>query len=431
MRIASILMALFVVVALYFLVLQRDALFALVGREAPAEGETAEPTTPTAAPEAPPAAAEAPAAPRVAVVALESKAQPVDRAVLVRGRTEATRSVAVRAETSGLIVNDPLRKGALVQAGDLLCSIDPGTREASLAEAEARLREAQARLPESRARVTEAQARLTEAEINDRAAQSLSESGFAAETRVAATAAAVSAAQAQVETSRAGLESAQSAVESAEAAVAAAEKEIERLTMVAPFDGLLEGDTAELGALMQPGQLCATVIQLDPIKLVGFVPEAQVDRVVVDAPAQARLISGGTVRGTVTYVARSADEETRTFRVEIEVANPALTIRDGQTADIAIASEGAEAHLLPASALTLDDDGRLGVRIAVAGAEGDEAAFTPVEVLRDSLNGIYLTGLPKEARVIVVGQEFVTDGVPIEVTLRAPAADAAEMEVLQ
>ncbi|HAL77100.1 MAG TPA: efflux RND transporter periplasmic adaptor subunit, partial [Rhodobacteraceae bacterium] len=53
-------------------------------------------------------------------------------------------------------------------------------------------------------------------------------------------------------------------IESAEAGVAVAEQEIDKLTIKAPFDGLLETDSAELGSLMQPGALCATIIQLDP-----------------------------------------------------------------------------------------------------------------------------------------------------------------------
>jgi multidrug efflux system membrane fusion protein len=47
----------------------------------------------------------------------------------------------------------------------------------------------------------------------------------------------------------------------------------------------------------------------------------------------------------VTFLSRSADEQTRTFRVEITVPNPDVTIRDGQTADILIQTEGTSAHL--------------------------------------------------------------------------------------
>ena len=203
-----------------------------------------------------------------------------------------------------------------------------------------------------------------------------------------------------------------------EAAVAAARKEIERLEIRAPFAGLLESDAAELGSLLQPGSLCATIIQLDPIKLVGFVPETEVDKARVGAQAGARLATGREVVGGVTFLSRSADPNTRTFRVEVQVANANLAIRDGQTVEIAIRADGQPAHMIPQSALTLDDAGILGVRTIDADSR---AGFTPVSVLRDTVDGIYVAGLPERAVIIVVGQEFVTDGVPVEPTFREPA----------
>ena len=68
------------------------------------------------------------------------------------------------------------------------------------------------------------------------------------------------------------------------------------------------------------------------------------------------------------------------------------------------------AHVLAASTLTLNDDGTLGVRIIDAESK---AQFVPVTILRDAPEGVYLTGLPEQADVITVGQEFVTDGVPV------------------
>ena len=119
----------------------------------------------------------------------------------------------------------------------------------------------------------------------------------------------------------------------------------------------------------------------------------------------------------MTFLSRTADEATRTFRVDVEVPNPDLSIRDGQTVEIAIAADGENAHLLPASALTLNDSGLLGVRIAEEGV----ARFVPVTILRDTVEGVWLAGLPEVAEVIVVGQEYVTDGVRVAVTLREPA----------
>ena len=90
-----------------------------------------------------------------------------------------------------------------------------------------------------------------------------------------------------------------------------------------------------------------------------------------------------------------------------------LAIRDGQTAEIGIASAGVKAHLIPQSALTLNDDGALGVRMIDDAAV---VAFAPVEIMRDTPKGIWITGLPLEADIIVVGQEYVTAGVTVAPT---------------
>lgn len=372
MKLLSLLTAALVTLFLYALVLERDSLMALASGGVVEEVEE-----------------EAEALPEnlVAVVALKSQARSVENALLLRGETEASREVNVAAETSGRVMSDPIRKGAFVEAGQLLCELDPGTRPSAVAEA--------------RARVSEAQAREVEARININAAERLGEGGFASETRVAS--------------ARAAQEAALAGVQAAEAGVAAAEKEIERLSIRAPFAGLLESDTAELGTLMQPGHLCATVIQLDPVKLVGFVPETEISEISLGALAGARLTSGHEVSGAVSFLSRSSDPETRTFRVEIEIPNPDFTILDGQTAEILIASSGSNAHLLPGSALTLSNDGTLGVRIV---GEGDIAEFSPVTYIRDTPEGIWLSGLPDEVTVIVEGQEYVGNGEKVAVHFR-------------
>lgn len=373
MRLLPPLTALAVGATLYVAVFERDRLMALGAAEAPG----------TEAPQSAPAPT---ADVATSVVVRRSVASPVQNAVLARGRTEAARQVEVRAEVSGLVISDPLRKGAFVPSGQVLCQLDPGTSLALAREAEARL--------------SGARAALSEAETNADAAARLREGGFATETRRVATISA--------------LETARATVEAAMASVAALETETAKLTIAAPFEGLLETDTAELGAFLQPGGPCATIIQLDPIKIVGFVAEADVDRIAVGAVAGARLLSGREVAGRVTFLSRSADPATRTFRVEVTVPNGDLAIRDGQTAELLVAAESVMAHLLPASALTLNDAGDMGVRLAV----GDRASFAPVSLLRDTLDGVLVMGLPPEADVIVVGQDYVTDGSAIAVTLQ-------------
>jgi len=381
MRFFPLLLAVIVSALLYAFVFERDRLMQAVGVEITTPAQSANDTAETAAGATPQSAPVDPARPRVSVVAVESSAQQIDSAVILRGRTEPARIVDVQAEVAGRIISAPLRRGGLVSAGDVLCQLDPGTAEVTLAET---------------------RARLTEAEISARAAEELAEGGFVSATRRA---------------------SADAGLQAARAAVRRAERAIEDLSVIAPFDGVLEEDTAELGALLVPGNgHCATVLQLDPLKIVGFVPETLVSRLSEGARAAARLSDGRNVQGEVSFIARQADETTRTFRVEIEVANPALALRAGQTAEVGVAAEGTSAHLLPASALTLDDAGQLGVRHVAGTADAPEAGFTPVSIVRDTVDGVWLSGLPEDIQVIVVGQDFVTAGTPITVTLREPGA---------
>ena len=404
MRLMPLFTAIVVSIALYALVFERESLLAFAQVESGVE-ETIEDDV-TLNP--------------ISVVAMTSQAVTVDSAVIMRGRTEAARQVTVASEISGLVISEPIRKGVFVDAGDLLCQLDPGTLAAQLAEGRARLAEAQGRVPEAQATVLEASARVREAEINVNVARRLSEDGFASETRLISAEAALEAANAGVQRASSQVISAQAGIEGAQATVAADEREIERLNITAPFAGLLESDTSELGSLMQPGAPCATIIQLDPIKLVGFVPEASVSQITVGAMAGARLTTGQEVVGQVTFLSRSADEQTRTFRVEVRVPNADQLIGDGQTAEIVVASDGRMAHLLPASSLTLDNDGAIGIRAIVTqdGTDTDIARFMPVGIMRDTIDGIWVTGLPETVDVIVVGQEYVTDGVPVVATMQ-------------
>ncbi len=408
MRVIPILTAVTVTAGLYMLVIEREALMAYArGENGTAVEETAAPGTEVAQNNTNDGL--------VGVVALRSEEREIDSAVVLRGQTQAIRQVEVRAETTAAVISDPLRKGANVKAGDVLCQLDPGTRHAALLEAQARLTEARARIPEAEANVAEARARLTEAEINANAARKLIEGGYASETRRAATEAAERAAMAGIAAAETGVETTRAGIESAAAGVAAAQREIDRLTITAPFDGLLESDTAELGSLLQSGGLCATVIQLDTIKLVGYVPEAMVDRVKLGAAAGAELATGKRVQGIVTFISRSADPSTRTFEVDIAVPNPDLSIRDGQTADIMISADGAKAHRIPQSALTLNNEGQLGVRTVDATST---VGFYPVRLVRDTPEGVWITGLPEKADIIITGQDFVTAGVTVRPTFQ-------------
>lgn len=411
MRILPIITAIVAVAILYFVVLERDKLLSFAGVETSTDVSDGDiPTEDTDISE-----------PTInddgvmKVVVLQSKAQSLASGILLTGETNAARQVEVRAETTSSVISAPFAKGDTVSTGDVLCSLDVGTRQAALAETKARFEQALRATPEAAAAIIEAQARVDEAKINLNTTRELRRNGYASTQQLASAEAAWETAASGLERARSGDVTASASIESAQAAVQAAELELARTDISAPFDGLIDSDTAEVGSLLQAGSVCATVIQLDPIKVVGFVNEVDVNRIDIGANARAELIDETVVIGTVEFVSRSADPLTRTFRVEINAPNTDLRIRAGQTAKIAIQAAGSQSHLVPQSALTLSNDGELGLRLV---NDDNLVTFAPIEIVNDTVDGVWVNGLPEAANIIVIGQEYVISGVKVEPSFR-------------
>lgn len=296
--------------------------------------------------------------------------------IVLRGRTEAVRSVELRAETRGTVKEIMVDKGAAVAAGDVLLQLSQDDRLARLRQAKALLEQRQ---------------------IEFDAATQLSTKGYRSDTAVAE--------------SRAQLEV-------AKAEVAAMEIDIAYTTVHAPFDGVVDARQAEIGDFLDVGDPIATIVDLDPILVVGQVSERDVGQIHIGAPGTARTVNGQTLRGAVRYISAVADETTRTFRVELEIANPSRRVVQGLSAEMRLPLAPLSAHRVSPAILTLADDGTLGVKTL---AEDGTVTFRPVTIVEDGPDGIWLAGLPTRVTFITVGQEFVTDGQKV---VGVPEADA-------
>ena len=175
----------------------------------------------------------------------------------------------------------------------------------------------------------------------------------------------------------------------------------------APFDGYLETFSVKEGDYLNTGAVCATIIDPDPMRLIGEVSEKEINFVKVGAKAVAELISGKKVEGVVSFVSTSANKGTRSFRVEIDVKNSDRSIRDGVSAQIEIEGDTILAHRISPSILMLGEAGELGIRTV---NEENQVEFKKIEILEDSLEGIWISGLPRNIRIITIGQEYVFQG---------------------
>ena len=182
--------------------------------------------------------------------------------------------------------------------------------------------------------------------------------------------------------------------------------------IVAPFSGYLETLRVEEGDFLNTGSVCAALIDPDPMLVVADIAEKDIAQVQLGSKASAKLISGRYISGEVTFIASSADKNTRTFRVEISVNNKDRTIRDGVSAEIYIKGKEEAAHKISPAILSLNDQGKLGVRTVTA---DNRVKFKEINILEDTNSGMWVSGLGEEARIITLGQEYVFQGQTVNV----------------
>ncbi|CAE7941232.1 czcB [Symbiodinium necroappetens] len=293
------------------------------------------------------------------------QATPQQRLIKVRGKTENKRTVDVKVELAGTIVTRPVDRGSLVAKGDLLCQLSVEDRQASLSEA---------------------QAALAQAQIEYSGALSLKEKGYNSDTAIAGAKARLAAAEANI--SRRTLD-------------------LQKIAVRAPFGGIVEDVHQEIGDYVSPGANCATVVDMDPMLLVGRVSERDVINLSIGQLATGYLRNGASVTGPVTFIGQLTDPTTRTYAVEIELANPDRSLRSGITTEIHIPVETVLAQKISPALISLDDAGEIGIRTV---NENNVVEFHHIDILADASDGIWVHGLPNRAGVITVGQELVTAG---------------------
>ena len=192
-------------------------------------------------------------------------------------------------------------------------------------------------------------------------------------------------------------------IKSAKANLRSIRIDIERTTVRAPFDGVLNDVKIEVGDYVAIGDVSATVVDLDPILIIGQVTEQFSRYLSIGDRARITLIGGDVLEGIVSYISKVGSTQSRTFRIEVSLPNPGRLIPEGVTTELRLNLGLIKAHFLSPAALTLNELGELGVKTV----KSDKVQFHKVQIIDDTQQGVWLTGLPDEVELIIVGQEFV------------------------
>ena len=182
--------------------------------------------------------------------------------------------------------------------------------------------------------------------------------------------------------------------------------ELNRTEVKSPFSGYIES-IVKPGNFLDRGQVCATIIDLDPIKFIAEIPEIRIADVKVGQKVLIELITGEKIEGKLSFVSKSASPQTKTFRVESEIDNTKGLIKDGITSTITIKTDPILSHKISPSILDLDDSGNIGVKILTS---ENIVKFIPIFIVEDLEDGLWISGIPEKVDLIVKGHGFVEDG---------------------
>jgi RND family efflux transporter MFP subunit len=337
--------------------------------------------------------------------------------VVLPGSVEPLQETAVYARANGYVRKWFFDIGAHVKQGQVMAELE-------VPDIDKELRQAQATARQTRAQIRQAETQLELAKITNQRYAALGPSGVVT--------------QQEVDQYRAGYDAQQANVAAAEAAHGSALANVERLqdlksfgVIVAPFDGVVTGRTAEVGQLVMAGtgsgKPLFKVAEVDTVRVFVNVPQLYAGGIAVgmDAPTTVREMPGRALAGKVARTAHELDVDTRTLLTEVDIPNPDDSLLAGMYGQVSFRMTGqGDALLVPATAVLID---ARGTRVAVV--HDGALSWRRVEIEGDLGDRLAIsTGLVEGEVVVAAPSDRMLEGMRIRAieSTSAPSSTLAQ-----
>lgn len=345
----------------------------------------------------------APPPPAVVVAPVVQQDEPVRREWI--GTTQGDVNAEIRPKVDGYLLRRAYTEGSYVRAGQLLFEIDARQAQAQLQQAQANLAQAEAAL---------AKANRDVARYEPLAAQR-----------------AIS--QQELDNARSAQQAAQASAGALRAMVDNARLNTSWTRVTAPIGGIAGIANAQVGNLVSPQTVLATVSKVDPIRVNFPISEQeylryQRDPAMRNAELQLVLADGSEFphKGRIALSGRDVDVKTGTITVVGVFPNPGNLLRPGQYAKVRATTELKRGALLVPQRAVNEMQGVY--QVAVVGS-GNVAEVRPVKTgARSGAMWIIEEGLQPGEHVVVEGFSRVKDGQVVKPQSAEGGAQSAEKE---
>ncbi|AUO54703.1 efflux RND transporter periplasmic adaptor subunit [Ehrlichia canis] len=307
-------------------------------------------------------------APNIQVI--ESHAQEKLVYLSLIGEVEAFHHVNVISEVAGKISDILVKDGDYVTKGNLLVKVEKYEKEAQLKQAQALLRQR---------------------ELEYKASQSLNEHGYRSEINDALSFA---------------------ALESAKADVKRAQINLGSTEINAPFSGFIDKINVQVGELLSPGISIVHLVNFDKIRVVTYVPEKYLNKLKLGSICKILMAQNKEIDAPITFISKVINSNTRTYRVEMVLDNDdSKVFAHGAVYSVKIPLGNYKAHRISSSALDLQDNGDLGIKVII----DERVKFIPIEIIDSEYNGdVWIVNSPDNIKLITLGHEYVKENTHIE-----------------
>ena len=347
-------------------------------------------------------------------------AEEIVKSLTLQGQTIHNRAIDVKSETIGNIINKNYKRGKIVNADELLVKISIEDREELLNSSIKELEKINKEILINEKKRDNSNLRTKEQiklyEIEYESAKQLIDKGLSSKSKLSLASFNLINTKSNLIDIELNYQSQVANLESQLANIKSKIKnikiDIENTEISSPFTGVINNSYVEIGNYVQPGNVLFSVVDLNPIKIQGYLSESDINKVKIGTKATVNNSNLIEKIGEITFISPTAETSTRTFEITIEANNDDLLFKSGITASIAIKGSTIQAHKIPPSILTLQDDGSVGIK---AIDENNKVVFYPIKKEIDTIDGMWVSGLPNELRIIITGQEYITVGQIVEI----------------
>ncbi|WP_428796103.1 efflux RND transporter periplasmic adaptor subunit [Vibrio kasasachensis] len=321
------------------------------------------------------------------------------------GRVEAVEDTNLTAQVSGYLKDRHFEEGQMVEAGQLLYTIEPSSFEAQLAATKASLAQAKAALKKAQLDFTRGKNLLPKGSIS----------------------------QSEFDHLTASLLGAEAQVESANAQLSLAEVNLSFTQIRAPFSGRISSSQVSTGDLVSPQSgVLTTLVSLDPVHTSFSVSERERLEMGMDnfkgngnkesTAVEVKLIleNGQSYDhlGKLDFLGNRIELNTGTLAMRAIVPNPDYRLLPGQHIRIELREKAkTDVLLVPRRAVQTDLEGHFVMLVS----EGNVAERRNVEIGRQLDEGIIVrSGISSDDVVITQGLQRVRNGVPVRFETQTP-----------